>query len=364
MIRPSQYTSRSMTVLIVCALTLPVAAAQTVTLWNTATVRTDRVTLADVARVEGFDTQTTHRLNATIVSRFTRSTERMTVTADNVAAALNRASVNLATVTVKGALDCAVTRMQASPVHLPAVPAKPAANSNQQHDDASTLKNRIVSFFQRKLGHLEGRVELQFGHVDPSLLALASPDFAFKIRQSSGGQLGAIGLDINVLQAGRRVKNVGVLVHVTLNQPVVEARRTINLGEIISTDNVRLVSRTFDRLDRVGVTDLAAVVGQRAKRMIPTGRVVLPNDLEPMPLVKRGQIVDVSSAAGGVSVVTAGRALAEGAYGDVILLQIGDRRTGRKLSGTVVGFGKVRAGRVSVPGDSTMNSVLAKGDIQ
>jgi flagella basal body P-ring formation protein FlgA len=66
----------------------------------------------------------------------------------------------------------------------------------------------------------------------------------------------------------------------------------------------------------------------------------MPRDLEPVPLVKRGQIVDVHSKVGGVAIVTAAKALSEGAYGDVVELRTGDRGRER-FSATVTGPGHV-----------------------
>ena len=104
-----------------------------------------------------------------------------------------------------------------------------------------------------------------------------------------------------------------------------------------------------------GYGDVDAVVGQRAKRFISRGQVVEGGDLEPVPLVKRGQLVEVHSRVGGVVVVSAAKALEAGAYGDVVALRTSERGPSQ-FSAVVTG-----AGRVRLNGSEPMEAQLAMG---
>jgi flagella basal body P-ring formation protein FlgA len=64
------------------------------------------------------------------------------------------------------------------------------------------------------------------------------------------------------------------------------------------------------------------------------------SDLEVVPLVTRGQLVDVISQVGPIEARTVGRATGSGTLGDVIELRIGGRR-GKTLTGVVTGQRRV-----------------------
>ena len=76
--------------------------------------------------------------------------------------------------------------------------------------------------------------------------------------------------------------------------------------------------RQFTNPESIGVTDLASVVGQQARRFVDRGEMLTARDVKPVPLVKRGQLVTVYHRQGGVLIRTVGKALAGGSYGDLI----------------------------------------------
>jgi flagella basal body P-ring formation protein FlgA len=133
---------------------------------------------------------------------------------------------------------------------------------------------------------------------------------------------------------------------VNFSRKVVVARRAVNQGAEVRPGDVHLVEMSFERFDRLGTADLARAIGQRAKRFVPPGTMIEPRNLETVPLVKRGQLVDVYSAVGGVTVVTVAKAVEPGGYGDAVELRDA-RRRGRPLIGVVTG-----PRRVEIRGDA------------
>ena len=61
--------------------------------------------------------------------------------------------------------------------------------------------------------------------------------------------------------------------------------------------------------------------GQRAKRFISIGAILESSLLEEVPLVKRGELVTITSAIGGVSVVTTAKAAGSGLLGEVVRIR-------------------------------------------
>ena len=79
--------------------------------------------------------------------------------------------------------------------------------------------------------------------------------------------------------------------------------------------------------------------------------MLMNRDMESVPLVKRGQVVEVHSGSGGVVVVTAAKSLSDGAYGDVIELRTNDRGP-KKFNAMVIGAGRatVLNGQMGIDG--------------
>ncbi|MHC4609701.1 MAG: flagellar basal body P-ring formation chaperone FlgA, partial [Planctomycetota bacterium] len=156
-----------------------------------------------------------------------------------------------------------------------------------------------------------------------------------------------IDVEVDVLRDGQRAQQLELQPVVSLARKVAVARRAINHKAEIRPKDVHLVEITFERLDRLGITDLARVIGQRAKKFVSPGAMLSARELETVPLVKRGQLVTVRSTTRRVVVETAAKALESGGYGDAVELRDAKRR-GRRLIGVVTG-----PRQVELRGDAT-----------
>jgi flagella basal body P-ring formation protein FlgA len=92
----------------------------------------------------------------------------------------------------------------------------------------------------------------------------------------------------------------------------------------------------MDRLDRVGLSEANRVIGQRAKRYLPAGSMIVLRDLESVPLVERGQLVTVESSVGGTVIRTVAKAIETGSLGDKVELRSTQGKR-RQMFGTVTG---------------------------
>lgn len=321
------------------------AYAQTIAVWPEAVIEGDSVTLADVSRITEIDAAALASLQATTIASAPQPGGSTIVTIEQVRDALAGSGINLAFATIKGASQCNVQRLQL----VAATATEPKPNpadmnfNNLPTLDRRTLRSAVTGYFTDLLASDNGRVDVVFGRVDRAVLDLAGPRFSFHIRQTSGRALGLVGVDVDVFDEGRLVRTESIALTVSLLRKVVVADRPINRGATVEPDDVKLVERSFEQRSYPGVTELASVVGQRAKRFIPRAQLVAHIDLEPVPLVKRGQVVEVRSNSGAVAIVSAAKALNEGAYGDVIDLRYGAGR-GRSMQGVVIGPGKVTVG--------------------
>jgi flagella basal body P-ring formation protein FlgA len=88
--------------------------------------------------------------------------------------------------------------------------------------------------------------------------------------------------------------------------------------------------------------DPALVLGMYAKRPIPEGKALSIHMLQAPHLVRRGQEVILLAKTAGLEVRMKGKALADGAKGD--LIQVRNTKSRRIVEGVVTNQGVVRVG--------------------
>jgi len=175
------------------------------------------------------------------------------------------------------------------------------------------------------------------------------------VTRRSARSLGLVSLDVAVRRAGQTVQVVPMAVTVSLTRPVVVARRAINAQAPIRAEDLHVVEMTFTQVGQAGLAEAQRAIGQRAKRFIAAGETLHLRMLEPVPLVHRGQIVEVHTLAGGVRLVTAAKAMQSGAFGDLIELRSHDGAK-RRLTAVVTGprRAEVRPGGARTDDEKTL----------
>ncbi|WBU59792.1 flagellar basal body P-ring formation chaperone FlgA [Paracoccus albus] len=117
----------------------------------------------------------------------------------------------------------------------------------------------------------------------------------------------------------------------------VVAARDIPVGTIISGDDL-----SWDDQVSVGLSENALAVGKQARIAIYKGRPVTAAALRAPVLVERNQIVRIVYAAGSLRIATEGRALTEGAAGQIVrAMNLTSRKT---ISARVADDGTLLAG--------------------
>ena len=336
------------------------ARADTVRLWKEAVAMGDDVRLADVCQLSGIDRDAALKYGELVVADAPVVGGSVIVSIGDVRRALSKGGANLAVLVLKGAAACHVTR----PKNVARPPAKLRESSSDRHAAKNvgvrgTLRDAIEVFLNGESGLTVGHVDVQYGRVSDSVLNLREPEFQFEIRRTSGSRLGLVGLEVTVLSQGKRAQSLPLFVNVSIVKPVVVTAHAINLDATISASDVHLIDMTFTRFEQMGIDEPAEAIGQRAKRFIAAGQVVKRRDLEPVPLVKRGQIVDVYSHVGGVTVVSAAKALSSGIYGGIVQLRA-DNHSTKRFTATVTGPGRVSMGFTD-PSRSVKQTHLAMG---
>ncbi len=316
-------------------------APQTVRLWSSAVVIGDHVLIGDLCELTGFEASAHERLRNLVVVEAPPTAGSKVITLKRLREVVTGAGINMAETIVNGAAECGVSRPRAFSAKSESKPAVQALTDEPSTPAPVTMRNAIESYFERDLAEYGGRLDIDFGHRRESELALSGPEFEFSVRRRRGQPLGLIELEVDVFREGRLTQTVSLQPIVRLVRRVVIARRAINQKAPVRSEDVQFTEMTFDRLDRVGVASVARVINQRAKNFIPQGTLIQPGDLETVPLVKRGQLVDVISRAGGITVVTVAKAMESGSLGDAVEVREGGGRRGTILMTVITGPGHV-----------------------
>lgn len=334
------------------------AIAGTVRVRATTMVGADEIRLADVCDFEGFDPITERSAAQALLGVSPTSGNTATIHLEAVRNALSRAGVNMAEVTLTGAMRCLVSRpatrvtgSSASDRH-----PRPMNRANLRagghvpvvHNDSSspspTLRDAVFDHFTRALSQYRGRPEIVFDRTDADVLDLPAATHSFHVRSRSEGPLGLLQVEVDVVASGKDQRTVPLVVNVSMTRDVFVARRAINQGATLSPGDIARTSLIFTRVDgRLGVVDADRIVGKRARRFIPPGSVIHMNRLETVPLVARGQFVRLRSREGGIEIVTTGKAMQGGILGESITVRALD---GPRLQfqATIVGVGVVEVG--------------------
>ncbi|MHC4697732.1 MAG: flagellar basal body P-ring formation chaperone FlgA [Planctomycetota bacterium] len=343
-------------VLAVCAAT-PQALAGNVRLWPSAVVVSDTVRLGDVCEITGLDLEVERELSSLVIATAPPTGGSRLIHIDMIRSALAQAGTNMARLILRGATQCAVSRPSnvtlpstdtaSQSTHLAGDETKPRAGRQAAGPPAEirrlTLRQAVVDHFNSEFARYGGTAEVVFDRTSDQVLDLAGPPYEFKVRRRGGSPLGLTSLEVDVTTNGRIVQTVPLVVQVSMLGRVVAARRAINQGATIRAADVDLVSMSVTRLDKLGFADVALVIGQRAKRFVPTGTLLEPAMLESVPLVRRGDYVKLTSVVGTVRVVTAARATEDGVFGEVITVRAADNKR-VEFDAVVAGPGAVQIG--------------------
>ena len=116
------------------------------------------------------------------------------------------------------------------------------------------------------------------------------------------------------------------------------AARTIRAQSVLAPSDLTMAPGEVPG----AILDAEEIVGQEARVAIYAGRPIMPGDVGPPALVDRNQIVRLVHDAGGLSIVTEGRALGRGGVGDALrVMNLASRAT---VTGVVQPDGTVAVG--------------------
>lgn len=112
-------------------------------------------------------------------------------------------------------------------------------------------------------------------------------------------------------------------------------RRPVISGEIIRANDVQMSELRVDALKRDAILEASDLIGRSARRGLRAGEAVREADVRPPVLVARNGVVLITLRVGGMSLTAQGRAVDEGARGDMI--RVVNLQTRKTIEAQVIG---------------------------
>jgi flagella basal body P-ring formation protein FlgA len=310
-----------------------------------ATVCSDTVTLGDVLEFGEGSEPLVERIAQEPIVAGRQTPGLTTVIHEQIAKRLDELGVNVAQVLLGGALQCRILRptMPQSSRVAQDTPTLLRAPTAAASTGPRTLADVLRAHVDAELAELGGTAEISFERAGQEFLQLTTPPWEFHVSSNGREKLGLREFHVAIRREGQAQRKAVVLAQVHLVRPVVVARRPLNPGNFVRSDDVGLETRVFEQGGNRGPTRTEEVVGQQVEHFVPAGEPVAVGAIKAGDLVVRTRPVTITGNSAGIQVRLTGIALDSGGYGDTVRVRLGDSRRERKLlQGVVTGLGTVR----------------------
>lgn len=306
-----------------------------------ATIVGAEVKLRQIARWSDADAALFAPVADLVVTRTNPRSPFVSITVEQLRNLLRGAGMNLALIHFAGPTVCTITRSDANYDEQSALrqwakgkgSGEDGAQTSLDQKDRKTvpvppfppkagtgvksLRSLLIDDLSTRLGLSLDQLQVTFNPKDESLLRLSEPLFKFNIEPKQVHDLGEVSWNVTVLTGtGSQKGVVTASARAWQNQVVVE--KSLGYHQVIRTSDVAEKRVLVDRLPYEPLLNPSQVIGQEAARDLRTGMVLSSHMVDPVALVKPGQLVTISLSVRTVSVKTVGRALEGGSFGQTV----------------------------------------------
>jgi flagella basal body P-ring formation protein FlgA len=211
-----------------------------------------------------------------------------------------------------------------------------ATSADDIHAVVNQFTEQHIAALQQQYG-TDTRIESKINHLDPRL-SLADCPSALNTTMKQGGSKNRI----NVKVSCSKGKNWSIYVPVMIDiyRPVVVTLEPIARGTALNDSMLQLQEVSVSQLQGSYFTNIAAVEGMVAKRLINSGSTVTSAQVTPPLVIKKGDAVLVTASTSGLKVKMPGTALNDGRQGEQI--RVKNNHSKRTIDARVTGPGQVK----------------------
>jgi len=116
----------------------------------------------------------------------------------------------------------------------------------------------------------------------------------------------------------------------------------VGLGDVIDEADIEIVELPYGKIPRNAITDPAGLIGMTPKRLLRPDTPLREGDVAPPVVVKRNTVVVMVFERGGLFLTAMGKALQDGAAGEIIRIE--NVQSGIVIQGVVQADGHVEVG--------------------
>jgi flagella basal body P-ring formation protein FlgA len=312
---------------VVLALTGSLALAEGTIHLRRATQTSEKITLGDVARLQGAAAQ---KLDDLVLGQFDQGQTQKTISLGRVRDLLTDRQVNWGRLSLTGFMACKVTRQKqtsAPDANQASDALRDASNGGSGkaraedrstgRGEAGTLRRRVYGIVQQLADIKTDRLRVGFSQDDAQRLSRPIRGARYELAPQTDQPFGRLPITIRRFEQGRVAEQFTVSAHVQRRVQALVATRTISRGSALRESNVKQTTVWLDD-DRTPIDRFSAVKERRADAVLRADQVVYPDDVQSPTLVERGQVITVRCFTGGLVVRTVARAMDDGAKDETI----------------------------------------------
>jgi flagella basal body P-ring formation protein FlgA len=315
----------------------------TLELRGEATIIGSQAKLKQVCRWSAADATVFKSLENLTVARMDDKTAFKSVTVADIRQMLHDAGVNVAMINFAGAESCTITRADASidprqaledwidsrqsgrsplddadsPATQPDVAPPPVAAPTADAQPAHRLQALLIADACQRLGVSPDDMQITFNPEDEKILALSEPYFKFNIQPQRMNNLGAVSWDVTIVtDTGDKDVTISAIARAWEQQVIVA--KPIAYKQVLQESDFTSSRILANVLPDQPLLRLDQCVGQQAASDMKPGTIMVPRLVDPVPMVRGGQLVTVMLQEGSVQIKTVGRALEPGSMGQTI----------------------------------------------
>lgn len=311
-----------------------------------ATVAQAAVRIADVAELRGGDELLRRQLAALDLAVLTAERAELRLPRQQLAFRMQLAGFPATAFRLEGA-EHSVVRWQVP--QATGEPAPLAIAEPESEISAADVTSAALAHLQSRLPWPAEQVQLQLSQ--PVILPAVNwqPDEPVRLQAElpAHSQLaGRVRVDVALYAQQERRAIVPVYFDVQLQGEVAVAKRRIEAGETLNADNLHADRRAINSRAAVP-TYQECLAGQRAKRVLAPGQVLVRTDLdvataESPVLIRPRDLLRIVTRVGAMQISTSGEALQEGKAGQII--RVRNTSSNRIIQARVVERGIVEVG--------------------
>jgi flagella basal body P-ring formation protein FlgA len=346
--------------IMITALSCAAAGAATkIALRENVEMKSNVVRLGDVAEITSDDTEASQKLAALPLMPSPSRGDQRFLRKREIEDLLTAHGIDLRTLSIAGATQVTIHGSPATITPRGASTGRSAHGKLNRHaallaghdeadeeapldpDTAATLNSGlsalITSYLSKKTDDA-GDCEVTCDVAERHLALLASATSKPVCRGGKAPWVGRQRFEISFTTADGSVK-IPVYANVApRSKPVVVTTRPIARGDVFTAADLELqavdyVPTANER--RTALDSIEKLIGMEARRPIPIGSIVFNDAVQSPVLVKRGDLITVSSQTSGIRVRTTARALQDRSHGELVQLESLD--TKEKFDARVVG---------------------------